>query len=157
MAETIGRLVGAWLSKARHDIETARRMVDHAEPITDTAVYPCQQAAEKALKAVLIKRGEAVFKTHDLVALLTKLLVKPTVERRLVKRRATMPWGRHENRRLVLSLACPTAVGREIGGRIPDEKQDPQEDQENREPARLEVWGERVLEAATREAVFGEG
>lgn len=72
MAETIGRLVGAWLSKARHDIETARRMVNHAEPITDTAVYHCQQAAEKALKAVLIKRGEAVFKTHDLVALLTK-------------------------------------------------------------------------------------
>jgi hypothetical protein len=36
-------------------------------------------------------------------------------------------------------------------------KQDPQEDWENREPARLEVWGERVLEAATLEAVFAEG
>ncbi len=72
MAEAVDRLVGVWLNKARHDIETARRAVDHAEPITDTAVYHCQQAAEKALKAVLIKQGEPVFKTHDLVALLTK-------------------------------------------------------------------------------------
>lgn len=72
MTEAVDRLVGAWLNKARHDIETARRAVDHVEPITDTAVYHCQQAAEKALKAVLIKRGDSVFKSHDLVALLTK-------------------------------------------------------------------------------------
>ena len=72
MAEESARLIRLWLRKARHDIETARRAVNHAEPITDTAVYHCQQAAEKTLKAVLIHYGEPVFKTHDLVALLTK-------------------------------------------------------------------------------------
>lgn len=72
MAEGTERLIRAWLNKARHDIETARRVLYHNQPITDTAVYHCQQAAEKALKAVLIYHGESVFKTHDLIALLTK-------------------------------------------------------------------------------------
>lgn len=72
MAKEIDHWVGAWLRKARHDIETARRAFHHTEPLTDTTVYHCQQAAEKALKAVLIQYGESVFKTHDLVALLTK-------------------------------------------------------------------------------------
>lgn len=46
-------------------------MIEHEPPITDTAVYHCQQAAEKALKAVMIHHGQAVFKTHDLMALTT--------------------------------------------------------------------------------------
>ncbi|MBK5964022.1 hypothetical protein CCR95_07955 [Thiocystis minor] len=73
MPEELNRIALAWLEKARHDLETARRVVEGtAEPITDTAVYHCQQAAEKALKAVLVEAGQPVFKTHDLMMLLTK-------------------------------------------------------------------------------------
>jgi HEPN domain len=39
------------------------------EPYLDTAVYHCQQAAEKALKAFLTARDIAFEKTHNLVAL----------------------------------------------------------------------------------------
>ncbi len=61
----------AWLTKADHDLETARRVVASRPPITDTAVYHCQQAAEKALKAVLLQHDQPVRKSHDLVALIT--------------------------------------------------------------------------------------
>ncbi len=71
MASSHRELVRSWLEKARHDLETARCVIEHEPPITDTAVYHCQQAAEKALKAVMIHHGQAVFKTHDLMALTT--------------------------------------------------------------------------------------
>lgn len=64
-------LAQAWLVKADHDLETSRRVVVGKPPITDTAVYHCQQAAEKALKAVLIQHGQPVRKSHDLIALIT--------------------------------------------------------------------------------------
>ena len=67
MADDAQHLVLAWLEKARHDLETARRVVAGDPPITDTAVYHCQQAAEKALKAFLIDQGQPIFKTHDLM------------------------------------------------------------------------------------------
>lgn len=47
-----GEWVQSWLEKAGHDLETARRLIEREPIITDTAVYHCQQAAEKALKAV---------------------------------------------------------------------------------------------------------
>ena len=71
MNEALHRIALAWLEKARHDLETARRAVEGEHPITDTAVYHCQQAAEKALKAVLAEAGRPVSKTHDLITLLT--------------------------------------------------------------------------------------
>jgi HEPN domain-containing protein len=40
------------------------------EPYLDTAVYHCQQAAEKAFKAFLTARDTTFEKTHNLVALL---------------------------------------------------------------------------------------
>jgi HEPN domain-containing protein len=72
MNEELHRIALAWLEKARHDLETARRMLEGAEPITDTAVYHCQQAAEKSLKAVLVRAVQPVFKTQVLMLLLTK-------------------------------------------------------------------------------------
>lgn len=71
MASSHRELVRSWLEKARHDLETARCVIEHETPITDTDVYHCQQAAEKALKAVMIHHGQPVFKTHDLMALTT--------------------------------------------------------------------------------------
>jgi HEPN domain-containing protein len=47
-------MVQAWLLKARHDLLSARKLSEEPDPILDTAVYHCQRAAEKALKALLI-------------------------------------------------------------------------------------------------------
>jgi HEPN domain-containing protein len=64
--------VAAWLQKASHDLETAKRALHAGYPITDTAAYHCHQAAEKALKAFLAFRFEPLVKTHDLMDLLTR-------------------------------------------------------------------------------------
>lgn len=64
--------VAAWLQKASHDLETAERALHAGHAITDTAAYHCHQAAEKALKAFLASRFEPLFKTHDLMDLLTR-------------------------------------------------------------------------------------
>ena len=45
--------VRRWLTKAQHDLGSARRLMEGDEPFLDTAVYHCHQAAEKVLKAFL--------------------------------------------------------------------------------------------------------
>jgi HEPN domain-containing protein len=56
----------AWLEKARHDLNSARKLFLGADPVLDTAVYHTQQCAEKALKAFLAFHSQPVKKTHDL-------------------------------------------------------------------------------------------
>ena len=63
-------IVQAWLLKARHDLLSARRLSEGPNPILDTAIYHCQQAAEKALKALLSYYDQPLQKTHDLGVLL---------------------------------------------------------------------------------------
>ena len=58
-----------WLIKSQRDLGSARRLMEGAEPYLDTAVYHCQQAAEKAIKGYLTYRDLACEKTHNLVAL----------------------------------------------------------------------------------------
>ena len=71
MDEATRQAVNAWLAKARRDIDSARRLLVGAPPYRDTAVYHCQQAAEKAIKALLSAKGIPFPKSHDLTALLT--------------------------------------------------------------------------------------
>ena len=59
-----------WLIKSQHDLGSARRLMEGEEPYLDTAVYHCQQAAEKAIKAYLTYRDIIFERTHNLVALL---------------------------------------------------------------------------------------
>jgi HEPN domain-containing protein len=59
-------LVRAWLNKARHDLKSAQRLGAGADPLYDTAVFHCQQAAEKAVKACLVFYDQVFGKTHDL-------------------------------------------------------------------------------------------
>ena len=40
----------------------------------DTAIYHCQQAVEKALKAMLVWHDDRITKSHDLTDLLESLL-----------------------------------------------------------------------------------
>ena len=61
-----------WLRRAERDLLAADRALTGEPPLGDAAVYHAQQAAEKALKALLAGYGHPVPRTHDLVALLSQ-------------------------------------------------------------------------------------
>jgi HEPN domain-containing protein len=61
--------VRQWLDKAERDLASAVRLLEGEPPFPDTAVYHCQQAGEKALKAFLASRDRPVRRVHDLVVL----------------------------------------------------------------------------------------
>ena len=58
-----------WLIKAERDIGSAEKLLSGENSFPDTAVYHCQQAAEKALKAYLTLKDIPFQKVHDLTAL----------------------------------------------------------------------------------------
>jgi HEPN domain-containing protein len=62
-------VVGEWIEKAERDLASALRLLDGTPPYLDTAVYHCQQAGEKALKAFLVAREQPIRRVHDLVLL----------------------------------------------------------------------------------------
>jgi HEPN domain-containing protein len=59
-------LVRRWLVKAWHDLAAARKLSSGPDVYLDVAIYHCQQAAEKSLKAFLVFHDKCVEKTHDL-------------------------------------------------------------------------------------------
>lgn len=69
MADTPASEAKAWLVKSWRDLETARRAATGEPPFYDIAVYHCQQAAEKAVKAFLVHHGKPYEKTHDIEVL----------------------------------------------------------------------------------------
>ena len=66
MDEAKCELIRAWLVKARSDLGTARKLAAGPERFPDTAVYHCQQAAEKAIKAFLVFHDHRSPKSHDI-------------------------------------------------------------------------------------------
>ena len=68
MADLAAAEAKAWMVKAWRDLETARRAATGQPPFYDVAVYHCQQAAEKAVKAFLVHHGKPYEKTHDIEA-----------------------------------------------------------------------------------------
>jgi len=56
----------AWLLKAELDLRAARGDLALIPPLLGDAAFHCQQAAEKALKAVLALHDKPFRKTHDL-------------------------------------------------------------------------------------------
>lgn len=65
--------MGAWLELAAGDLLVARRIVGDEELPPWAAAFHAQQAAEKALKGVLVAQGIAFERIHDLEALATRL------------------------------------------------------------------------------------
>lgn len=59
-----------WLGVAGDDLRVARHTMELADPPCWLVAYHLQQAAEKALKAVLIRHGAEVPLTHDIGLLL---------------------------------------------------------------------------------------
>ena len=64
------KLVRAWLSKAQHDLGSAKQLASEPVAYLDTAIYHCQQAAEKSFKAYLVHRDFPFHKIHNLTVLL---------------------------------------------------------------------------------------
>ncbi len=57
----------AWLAKAANDLRAAETDLTASPPLREDALFHCEQAAEKAMKALLAWRDEPFRKTHDLV------------------------------------------------------------------------------------------
>ena len=62
-----------WINKAQKDIKTVEIMKEY-EDMTEIICFHCQQAVEKYLKALLIKNGEEITKTHNIDYLLNKCI-----------------------------------------------------------------------------------
>jgi HEPN domain-containing protein len=81
MDEAKRRLIQGWLIKAKHDLATAERLADGPDPLLDTAIYHCQQAAEKAVKGFLAFHDRTVVKPHDVRLLVNQAReLEPTFE-----------------------------------------------------------------------------
>lgn len=65
MDEAKCELVRAWLTKARNDLATARQIAGLPDGHLDTAIYHCQQAAEKAVKGFLAMQDHRLERSHD--------------------------------------------------------------------------------------------
>jgi HEPN domain-containing protein len=59
----------AWAVRAEEDYALAQSALRRKKPLTYGAAFHAQQCAEKYLKALLVARGQAFPKTHDLAAL----------------------------------------------------------------------------------------
>jgi HEPN domain-containing protein len=56
----------AWLAKAANDLRAAEALQAVSPPLLDESAFHCQQAAEKALKALLTWNSRTFRKTHNL-------------------------------------------------------------------------------------------
>jgi HEPN domain-containing protein len=66
MADEKRQEVQAWLQKADNDLRSARVDLAAEPPLIEDALFHCQQAAEKAMKAFLTAHDTTFRKTHDL-------------------------------------------------------------------------------------------
>ena len=63
-------LVRSWLTKARRDLASARVLAANEPPLLDTAIYHCQQAAEKTVKGYLVYCDQEFERVHDIEVLM---------------------------------------------------------------------------------------
>ncbi len=61
-------LAKEWLTKAWHDLSSARILFD-VDHFTDSIAIDLQQAIEKTLKSIMAYNNEAIKKTHNLLEL----------------------------------------------------------------------------------------
>ncbi len=66
MDDTRKELLRSWLTKAASDLRSAHVLGSAEDAPLDTAIYHCQQTAEKAVKAFLVSKEISPEKTHDI-------------------------------------------------------------------------------------------
>jgi HEPN domain-containing protein len=74
MDEAAQELVRDWLTRASHDLQAAQILATPENQWLDTAIYHCQQAAEKSVKAWLQSNDDPFPKTHDIEELVERAL-----------------------------------------------------------------------------------
>jgi HEPN domain-containing protein len=74
----------AWLAKAASDIRAAETLRNSDPPLLDSAVFHCQQTAEKGLKAFLTWHSRPFRKTHNLEELGEQCLQQDSSLRTLI-------------------------------------------------------------------------
>jgi HEPN domain-containing protein len=70
MTNAKAQLVQSWLTKAQHDLASAHVLAASEPPWLDTAIYHCQQAAEKAVKGYLVYCDQEFERVHDIEVLI---------------------------------------------------------------------------------------
>jgi HEPN domain-containing protein len=81
------------LVKAQHDLAAAYKLATEPDSYLDTAIYHCQQAGEKAVKAFLVFEQQTVDKTHDIrVLTLQAIVYEPTFNTQLVAAARLTPY-----------------------------------------------------------------
>lgn len=87
------RQVAAWLTKAKRDVEAAKNDLAPAISFNDSAVFHCQQAAEKALKGFLVYHDCPFRKTHEIRELASQVIsIDPGLELLLIEASALTPY-----------------------------------------------------------------
>lgn len=80
------KLIQQWIDFARMDFLTAKHLYEHMHPKPlEIICYHCQQCVEKLLKGVLLSKGEAIKKTHDLGLLAEMLQEYETVDEKYLE------------------------------------------------------------------------
>ena len=79
----------SWLRRAKSNLARARLLAGQPEILYEDLCFDAQQAAEKALKAVLVHSGVAFPRTHALAELLT-LVTRAGLEVPVEVREATL-------------------------------------------------------------------
>jgi HEPN domain-containing protein len=85
MDKALAQLTREWLTKGWHDLQGARIMANAADGPLDTAIYHCQQAAEKSVKEWLTASSIPFEKTHDVRRLIKQAAVVMPDFNRLAK------------------------------------------------------------------------
>ena len=122
----------AWFEKADEDLRAAHRLIDLAPPLLAAGVFHCQQAAEKALKGLLVWHDQPFRKTHSLEEIGEQCVqvdptLRPLTDR--ARRLTDYAWKfRYPDPSLTLSegeareaLALAAEVCASVLGRLPDE------------------------------------
>ncbi|MFH1052440.1 MAG: HEPN domain-containing protein [bacterium] len=73
-------IVNRWITKADHDLGTAKITFEHISEYHDTIAFHCQQAVEKYIKSILIFFDIDFLHSHNLVYLLDLLKTKYQIE-----------------------------------------------------------------------------
>ncbi len=63
----------AWLEKAAGDIGVARYLLERTPLFDEHAVFCCQQAVEKSIKALLVWKSIEFDKIHNIASLIVKI------------------------------------------------------------------------------------
>lgn len=80
------KLIQQWIDFAKMDFLTAKHLYEHMYPKPlEIICCHCQQCVEKLLKGVLLSKGEAIKKTHDLGLLAEMLQEYETVDEKYLE------------------------------------------------------------------------